>query len=350
MSDIQVIKYKDDNTVTPFYLKKYFLLLLFVVLGFIIIAFFGFLISSIFNFVSYYYTTLYNSTKSYLSILNQNLVEIDINIKEAHFNRFSQNLNAVGIANNTIFQTLIPEIRKNFYIFRSLESTFNLYQNKTIIDFQILEQMNKGNYNLSHIIYSNNYMYTSDTIINSVEQVIKELSISLVSIDNANLSFSIISFLLSILLTPLLLIAIIFLLVSQLVYIRKIKGLNTTKFKKINELLLLDTFNNSQMYLDFIEFCKIENSQAYVYFWKDLQNFKNITFQKDEELKRKFGFDIYEKYIKKDSEMEILISVDDRETIFNNLNHPFLNLFDKIENDIEDVLLNSHQKFKRKSL
>jgi hypothetical protein len=349
MSDVQVIKYKDDKTITPFYLKKIFLVILFIVLGFIIIAFVGFVTSSIFNFISYFYTTLYNSTKSSLSLLTQSLIEIDIQIKDAQFNQNSNKLDLISIANKTIYNTLIPAIRGNIFIYNRLLTALTLYNNKTIIDLQLIDNMSKGNYNLSHIIYSNNYIVISETILGTVESVTNELTSSLLSIDNANLSFSIISFLLSILLTPLLLIAISYLLISQLLYIRKIKGLNSTKFKRINELLLLDTFNNSILLHEFIEFCKLENMESNVYFWKDLQTFKNIFYQKDDDLKRKCAFEIYEKYIKKDSEMELLIPVEEKDSILNNLNNLPLNLFDKVENNIGDVLLNSHLRFKNES-
>jgi hypothetical protein len=43
----------------------------------------------------------------------------------------------------------------------------------------------------------------------------------------------------------------------------------------------------------------------------------------------------------------LLIPVEEKETILNNLFDLPPNIFDKVENNIGDVLLNSHQRFKK---
>jgi hypothetical protein len=99
-----------------------------------------------------------------------------------------------------------------------------------------------------------------------------------------------------------------------------------------------------------MEYCKKEHSEENIYFWKDLQKYKEIKKEVDEEIYKKETMSIYKKYIEKDSEFELNISIEDREIIFSNLDSPNENIFENIENNIREVLLDIHKRFKESYL
>jgi hypothetical protein len=344
MKEIQVIKYKDENIKTPFYLKKCFIAIIILIMIIVLIGFLFFILIAIFNFFTYITTFSYSISKDGIIQINEYLLKIELNLKQSLFTQDLKNISSIISANFTITNSLIPRVEQNLFIDFGIPK--QLYTNLTYYDFQIVQAMTAGNFLMAKsLIYSKEYTTIQDTLHSYVTNVTSDINYGLSVINAQNIVFLVLIFVIIIFTIPLLIVGVIFFIVSQCIFLKKIKGLYSTKFKRVNELLLGDTFDNPTIFSKFMDYCKKEHSSENVYFWLDLQKYKKIPIV-ELETKKKLLLEIHDKYIKKDSDMELNISVDDKDSIFNDLENPTDQIFDKIEHIIRELLLDTHKRFK----
>jgi hypothetical protein len=347
---LKVINYKDEKTIIPFYSRNCFLIIIFLIMIIMILGFLGFFLASLLTFINSFFSGLYLGSKKNVDTIIGELLVIEKEIKDATYFQNLDRIDLVTKSNNTI-HSLTESVSGNIETVAIFKKTILLYKNKTIQDLEILNNLKMNKFTESDkIVYSTEYTELSTKIISQFKNVSTDLTSTISQGSIRNLALTSITFVLALLIIPLLLIALIMILVSQIIFMVKLKTLYSTKFKRVNELLFLDTFNNPSIFSKFMEYCKKEHSEENIYFWKDLQKYKEIKKEVDEEIYKKETMSIYKKYIEKDSEFELNISIEDREIIFSNLNSPNENIFENIENNIREVLLDIHKRFKESYL
>jgi hypothetical protein len=347
MKEIQVIKYKDERIKVPFYLKKWFICLVVSVMILLLIGFIIYVFLSIMSYIGSTYVTSYSNLRDRLTSVSLSLLQIDLEMKQAVYKKSLKTIDEVLVLNQTIFSVITSStISLQLYSNAYFRNSVAMYKDRTKTDLAIYTLLKSQNFlGAENIIFSKGYQDNITILNQSMGNSTYETEKTLESVNYANIAFQIITFLISICIIPFLLGGIIFLMSSQLIYVRKINSQYLTKFKRINELLLLDTFNNISIFSKFVEYCQLENLQNHVYFWKDLQKYKNISFL-EEDLKKKELSMLYDKYLKKESEFDIKLTDEELEPIFVNLNTPSESMFEPIENRIKETLLTAHKKFK----